>query len=541
MSYFTLVKICLCLRYHSFLRHSIRGYYHLRKNNQLYLVRTLRSSLANTAFLTNPTLPFSNHLFLKNNQYYEFILRQYIFQKFVGTFLNKVICFSVSTGIPIIYPLPRKWLLIISQHGFNVNNRLSLCLWYLSIFSLIGLNFTRVFIFLIRISFAVHNDSLHRSDSGVMFLNLSHNQIPHTTSQGNQYTIVDWYIKWKKAIKTNTFLFDITPPATSYNSYYLKRSRLPYLQIDGWYAKILLLNWSIFYLFRSVINLFFGKWWQSLLFFELTLSKSVSLCRPESLANDYLFHYSGLIYRPLWTYPLSAHKIRVICYFYSTFEQPSSSYGSESQSYEWPASTWDHFLVWDSYHKNLISSDVSSHALIDVVGPIWFSDYSLPITIPDRSFAVFDVQAHRVGSHLAFSTVGDLIYHHPDFSQTFFYDILYVLKKYNIHLAIKSKRNIGRRGTKSYAKLLTDLSLDPSVVFIDTKFSPLKLIDKCQAIISMPFTSTALYGLQTHKPSIYYDSTGWVDKNDKASHGLPVLAGRHNLENWLVNCYPSLF
>ena len=49
----------------------------------------------------------------------------------------------------------------------------------------------------------------------------------------------------------------------------------------------------------------------------------------------------------------------------------------------------------------------------------------------------------------------------------------------------------------------------------------------------MPFTSTANIGLQLAKPSIYYDSTGLLQKNDQAAHGVKIVQGKDELRRWL--------
>jgi hypothetical protein len=49
----------------------------------------------------------------------------------------------------------------------------------------------------------------------------------------------------------------------------------------------------------------------------------------------------------------------------------------------------------------------------------------------------------------------------------------------------------------------------------------------------MPFTSTALIARNMGKPSIYYDPTGNLQKDDRAAHGIPIVSGVSELETWL--------
>jgi polysaccharide biosynthesis PFTS motif protein len=60
-----------------------------------------------------------------------------------------------------------------------------------------------------------------------------------------------------------------------------------------------------------------------------------------------------------------------------------------------------------------------------------------------------------------------------------------------------------------------------------------KLIQKTAATISIPFTSTALIAKSEGKPSVYYDPSGVVQKDDRAAHGIPVLSSIDELEAWV--------
>ena len=46
----------------------------------------------------------------------------------------------------------------------------------------------------------------------------------------------------------------------------------------------------------------------------------------------------------------------------------------------------------------------------------------------------------------------------------------------------------------------------------------------CDLVISMPFTSTAIIAKELGKPSIFYDASASIEKNE--SHGIPVLKNK---------------
>jgi polysaccharide biosynthesis PFTS motif protein len=77
------------------------------------------------------------------------------------------------------------------------------------------------------------------------------------------------------------------------------------------------------------------------------------------------------------------------------------------------------------------------------------------------------------------------------------------------------------------------LSSLENFVKIDPAVSASDMIEKCSAVISMPFTSTALLGRAAGKPSIYYDPIGLIQKNDPAAHGIPIVSGEEELNKWI--------
>jgi polysaccharide biosynthesis PFTS motif protein len=53
----------------------------------------------------------------------------------------------------------------------------------------------------------------------------------------------------------------------------------------------------------------------------------------------------------------------------------------------------------------------------------------------------------------------------------------------------------------------------------------------------LPFTATALIAKAEGKKSIFYDSIGLIQKDDRAAHGIPVISGISELTNWFHDFY----
>ena len=60
------------------------------------------------------------------------------------------------------------------------------------------------------------------------------------------------------------------------------------------------------------------------------------------------------------------------------------------------------------------------------------------------------------------------------------------------------------------------------------------IIEMSSAVISMPFTSTAIIARELGKPTIYYDPFGQVQKDDPAAHGIQIVSGKSELKAWFI-------
>jgi len=112
---------------------------------------------------------------------------------------------------------------------------------------------------------------------------------------------------------------------------------------------------------------------------------------------------------------------------------------------------------------------------------------------------------------------------------------LFCAEQLDVLVVHKVKRDIGARAEKSYTALLKKISTNKYYKSASPDISPIKLIDKSLAVVSMPFTSTANYGRDRGKPSIFYDPVSWINKNDPAAHDIPIVIGKKKLQEWLIN------
>ena len=272
----------------------------------------------------------------------------------------------------------------------------------------------------------------------------------------------------------------------------------------------------------------------ALLLNQAALAAQARALPTDSLAREYLFHNSGWIYRPLWTYEAERRGSAITFYFYSTnCEGFKRSDGYPPLPYGWKAMTWPRYLVWDKYQADFVHRAVGKDVTISIVGPIWFySDLVGMPALPTKTVAVFDVQPVR---NVFYNTLAlDFDYYTPKTANQFLTDIHEVLKEAGCSLALKRKRHAGNLVHSAYRHFVGKFEKLSHFISIDPSISAAKVIEDCIAVISMPFTSTALFGRESGRPSIYYDPHGLSQKDDPAAHGIEILQGQEELRRWLA-------
>lgn len=296
----------------------------------------------------------------------------------------------------------------------------------------------------------------------------------------------------------------------------------------------------------ATFDYFRRRWGHAVMLNEAATGAVARFQGEHKLAREYLFHNSGWIYRPLWTYDAEARGSKVTFYFYSTnCESFKTADGYPVQANSWQVMTWPCYLVWDEYQADFARRAVGANANIDVVGQIWFASSARELpSLPVASVAVFDVQPHRASRY---RMLGEpLEYYTPETANQLLLDAHLAICAAGGVMVLKRKRDIGTLVHPRYAGVLARLNGSDRFVAVDPDISAIRVIEKCAAVISMPFSSTALIARDLGKPSIYYDPHGVVQRDDRAAHGIPVVIGSDELRQWITaqlarieQCQPS--
>jgi len=522
----------------------MRGYRFLRDSKSLSLVWDIKRALT-IQQLDIKQNTCSKYIFGENIAQAQVVCRQYLLARVAGLNLNRALLHAFGKrGSSVDYHLPPEWRKIIRAHGIKIASFKSSLLWQ----AYVGMMLVYGFLRIAQIIFDGMQTrfSKKRQDFGnyVYFPDLSPGNLPQNGKDSRSHDIITWYMKWNgRIVGVDTLchgILDNEQRTVGEIPVVPVSEPIPLLTCFG--SLVRFITWGIGASLIAICDFLRGRWVYALLLNQAALAAQVRFQEPKRLAKEYLFHNSNLIYRPMWTYEAARRGARITFYFYSTnCESFKRKEGYPPLHYVYQAMTWPHYLVWDEYQADFVRRAVGKTANISVVGSIWFhcSVDEMPV-FSGRGVAVFDVTPLRSSFY---QTLGiDFEFYVPETCIAFLHDIQQVTKDAGYMMIWKCKRKIGSIAHPRYGFFGKRLSKAGNVVTVNPDISANRVIEESTAVISMPFTSTALIARELGKPSCYYDPTGLVYKDDRAAHGIEIVSGQDELASWLkaLSVEPSI-
>jgi len=516
------------------LRRIMRGYRVLKQSGRIDLIAQVKEALTEQEFDLSAK-DFSPCMMGAGCSYGEIVVRQYLLIRIGGLGLNQALLHALGkNGGKVIFPLPKEWRVTISNYGFDVANIRSSLLWYLYILGacLYGaLQIAKV----ILCGFKLLIQEPSPTKNHVYFANLSSGNLPHCIHGQKSYDIVSWYLQWSGRAQSVEAVHHSVPnvPNKLIDGVDLVFQAQALPALIGLKAVVRYTAWGAMACFIALLDSLRGRWWHALLLNQSALSAQVRFLPKSILACEYLFHNSGWIYRPLWTYEAEKAGSKIIFYFYSTnCENFKTSKSDSSIPYGWKAMSWPNYLVWDNWQADFVRRSVGNDCNISIVGSIWFQDEAIKmVRLSDTGVAVFDVTPHRKSRYISLGMKTE--FYTSDVANAFLQQVSNAILQQKIFMNWKKKRNVGRIAHPFYRKMTDQLANANHVRLVDPDISAVLIIEKSTAVISMPYTSTALIAKEMGKPSIYFDPTGSLQKDDRAGHGIPVVSNKIELEAWL--------
>ncbi|MGQ0666827.1 MAG: polysaccharide biosynthesis PFTS motif protein [Nitrospiraceae bacterium] len=515
----------------------MRGYRFLKVSNQLGKITAVKEALTNTR-LNQCTRRASRRIFGAGLQDAELAIRQYLLIRVGGPNLNKALLYALGKpGSDVVHPVPPEWRQIVEQHGFKVAKIRSALAWNGFVALLLAYGLVLIARQLAGSVKEIIRPSFRALGRFAYFGALAAGNLPQPCKDGRSHDIVTWYRLWSGRVgELDTLCHSVAgvaPSAVDGMPVIPVPSAIPPLTHIGALARFI--GWSAASSARAIFDLLRGRWWHALMLGEASLAATIRMHEPDSVARDYLFHNSGWIYRPLWTYEAEKHGSRITFYFYSTncesFKRPD---GYPALTYGWQAMNWPHYLVWDEYQSDFIRRAVGKGSHISVVGPIWFQSSAVEMPQLNKpGVVVFDITPHRPSRYCLLGA--DYEFYVPATSEGFLEHIADAAHRMDAVMLWKRKRKIGNIAHPRYRHFADRLPKRGDIVLVDPDVAAVRAIEGSCAVISMPFTSTALIARELGKPSIYYDPTGQLQSDDRAAHGIPIISGPERLEAWLCS------
>jgi polysaccharide biosynthesis PFTS motif protein len=523
----------------------MRGFRRLKKSNRLHVINNLHRELA-LLNLDIDSKKFNSTIMGAGMHSPEIILRQYLLARIGYTnFISSLLYASGNKNCRILFPLTKKWIMKLEREGFAVNNFGCSILWQIYLWIMFFYGVTEIFKVIIKsvISkiISIEHSRITPTCKYTYFSDLTEGNLPNLDGNTKRYGIVSWYINWNgkhagiKSIRHSVFGIE----SFKLGKILVDFQDSPIPNFSKWYSIIKYTMWACAAILIALFDLTRGRWWHAFILNQAALSGKARLVPRKNLACEYMFHNSSWFCRPLWTYDVASSGSEVTLYFYSTNCEhflTSKKYGPIFFGYQ--SMTWRKYLVWDIYQKDFIQRAVGSDVRIEIVGPIDFNAGLTSLPKVDKPLvAVFDMTAYRSSRYCLLVPEND--FHTPTFVNKFLEDIHNSLSKFTLLMAYKPKRDIGKRSHPLYRKMVNSIDQFNNVIKVDPRTSASYLIESSCAVISSPYTSTAIIAKEMGKPSIYYDPSKTLRRGDRAAHGVPVIQSRDELELWFRSLVPS--
>lgn len=518
------------------LRDVIRGHRVLKQSGNLGFIANIQSVLTETS-LGLEARDFALPIFGAAIGSGELVVRQYLLLRIGGLNFSAALLRTLLPGKQLVFPMPFQWRAVLEKHGFQPSHWRCELLWKFYTFAAWGYGVVQIGRALLAAITSRSDRALPR-DRHVYFVGLSRGNLPQRKGSVASHDIVSWYLQWEgRDRQIASVRHSVAGSSTvKVDGVAVRAQSGPLPALSGMWRVSRYVAWGLTAAMTALVSLMRGRWWDALLLNQAAVRAQAALTPADSLAREYFFHNSGWLYRPLWTYELGSKQSRATIYFYSTnCERFKTPQGYPGLYYGYGAMNWPQYLVWDRYQADFVRRATGAEANVSQVGPIWFSSNAEGLSAyKGRYIALFDVTPARFSRYCELAP--DNEFYTPEVTNAFVKDAVAVARQYGVRILWKRKRKVPH-AHPSYRHLIALLDQEETIIQIDPEVSAIRVIEACCAVISMPFTSTAIIARSRGKLSAYYDPSRIVQRDDRAAHGVEILIGRKELEQWMKEIF----
>lgn len=472
----------------------------------------------------------------------EKLLRQYLVQRLLRVWVFPEILRQLGSTKPTAFraPIPAVWRQALRREGVPVDGLACRVMWQACLLALLGfaaLDTLRGLVLQRR------QGALNLTEAAY-FHALGPTQTPRAGTEGPSrdlltslsvrpfpWDAVTWFAHGAATTPT------LGPQDLSETGCKVPVGRVlaPWSGVTGWRQPLQCLLQGTRLSVASVGWAITGQWWNRLLVHEAMLLAQFRAAPPQGRARAYSFHNSGWVFRPLWTYEAARCGSRVALYFYSTNIGGKDNAGHFLPNNQWGLCTWPLYCVWDDALADFVSIRIGAkETQVIQTGPINFVDGPGRLPPTDAPIvAIFDVQPMRPAIYAPIGLAFD--YYRPETAVPFLRQATGAVQAIGRISLLKRKRGHGRSVVhRAYLSEVDRLLEQGALVIADSDLAATRVIERADAVISMPFTSTSVIAHSMGKPACFFDPTGLLAKGDKDGRGLPILHNQHELEEWLT-------
>lgn len=511
------------------LRQIIRGYKRYAADDRLDIFREIAVELCKTQFSKIETDAAPN-FFGVTGEKAELATRQFLVSKRLGLILNREILRG-TTQAPASVTLPSSWCNEIRGRGIALSSFKSWAKWSAFVLACFGFGIVVGIKFLF-----LRNNTVAKDRENCAYV---YGMLPGSILPGPASAPLDNFGNWyrrseqlRPAIKNVFHNVKTASPFVSEGIKFLPQvARVPALPTFSLRMKFLC--WFLCATVIAAIKLCQGRWWYPLMLSEAVYRKVMALQPQKFTPEQLVFNNSDLVYQPLFALEAQAKGAEVLFNFYSVNTELIPAKGQSAQDAPgWAIMSWPKYVVWTSAHQKYLDSYNPTSAAYVLSGPTPFVDVEgdLP-AITGPKIAVFDMTGFRqsvyvtLGQPAEFYTEAHILKFWTQLAQS--------AQELGVTLLVKKKRRLGHKYVRSGFGISLRELLSKDVVEIDEGVSPARLIDHCDASVSIPFTSTGVIGLDKGKPSVYFDPSGWLNGPLKMDHGVPIITDKERLKEWM--------
>ncbi len=521
------------------IQNALDGYDILKNKASLSNLDNIKYELLKVDLIFD-NLYLSNFIFKKNIPNTNILTKQILFSTLIDLNFNIKYLNSIKLSSNISYPLPKRWQNVLIKQNIKVSTFRCNLLWYIFLIKCWFNGLKNIFKICIYSIISILKKDKSFDNIYSYCFNLNELALEYDYINKKSKIFLNWYSNY---IENNIHLNLFHNVSSIKNKKINNKITIKYNKHSlPFFINFKQLFYFLFYCLYLTIQSFFkfllGRWENLLLFNETVQYLQVKCINSDLLAKDYLFNNSMNIYKPLWTYEAEIKGSNVIYYFYSkpSYYYITSNLINNVLIEKLKLQTWNTYFVWDNSDKLFLINFVNYPRNIFTTGSILFGK---PFNKFNFTYiSIFDIQS-MIDEYYKLLGVSEE-YYIPEIAIQFLSDIKKVASKYNFKIIYKRKRNIKNMLHPNLIKFIDNYFQKEFIYQIDPDYCAFDVIKNSIATISMPFTSTAFIGKELNKPSIFYDPTGLVSKNNNNSNGIQIINKIDELDNWANQIFKNI-